>query len=322
MPKSKIDFRRLRSIASAHGPLLALIVLLVVCAISSSAFRSPQNLLNIVRQNAYTGIIAVGMTYIIIGGGIDLSVGSLFALAGGIGVMTINAFPASPALGVTLGVVVAVLVGLLGGCLNGGLVTIGKLPPFIATLGTMSIYRSLVLHLGKAGLIGTENASFGGLDGCRPLGIHLVIWVFLLTVAAGATMLNRSRYGRHLLATGENERVARYAAIPVRMMKFSTYAVCGVLCGAAAILQASRLSSISSSNAGLNCELDAIAIAIIGGTSMAGGKGTVVGALIGTMILGIISNVLVMWSIAPNLQGLIKGIVIIVAVLIQRGRKG
>ncbi len=317
-----IDIKRLRKFISEHGALVALVVLLVVCALSSADFRRPQNLLNILRQNAYTGIIAIGMTFIIIGGGIDLSVGSLFALAGGLGILAMNALPvSSPVLALTVGILVALVVGLAGGALNGALVTLGKLPPFIATLGTMSIYRSLILHLGNAGLIGTSNEPFSRLDAHKFLGLNTVVWLFLFCTALGSVVLYRTRYGRHLCAVGGNERVARYAAIRVNLVKFISYTACGLLCGVSALLQGARLSSISSSSAGAGCELDAIAIAIIGGTSMAGGKGTIWGAMLGAMILGIISNILVMWSIAPNLQGLIKGLVIIVAVLIQRGKK-
>ncbi len=317
--KKSINRNSLRQFISANGPLLALLALLIVCCISSAQFRQVQNLLLILRQNAYTGIIAIGMTAIIIAGGIDLSVGSLFALAGGVGVMTVNCFPDNPQLGCVAGIVVSLLVGTLGGALNGALVTIGKLPPFIATLGTMSIFRSLILHFGNAGQIGTGNAVFSALEN-RICGLTPSTWLFLLMTALGAFLLRNTRFGRHLCAVGGNERVARYAAIPVQRVKFYSYTICGLLCGVAAILQAARLASVSSRSAGNGCELDAIAVAIIGGTSMAGGKGTIFGTLIGVLILGIISSVLVMWSIAPNLQGLIKGAVIITAVLIQRKR--
>ncbi len=315
----KFSRNALRQFASANGPLLALLALLAVCCLSSAQFRQPQNLLLILRQNAYTGIIAIGMTAVIIGGGIDLSVGSLFALAGGLGVMTINLLPGSAHWACAAGVAVAMLAGAAGGAINGALVTVGKLPPFIATLGTMSIFRSLILHFGNAGQIGTANAAFGAMES-RILGLTPSAWIFLALTALGAFLLANTRYGRHLCAVGGNERVARYAAIPVQRVKFWSYTLCGLLCGVAAIFQAARLSSVSSSSAGNGCELDAIAVAIIGGTSMAGGKGTILGTLIGVLILGIISSVLVMWSIAPNLQGLIKGAVIITAVLIQRKR--
>lgn len=311
---------RARAFAAANGPLLALLALLLICAISSAQFRQPQNLLLILRQNAYTGMVALGMTAIIISGGIDLSVGSLFALAGGLGVLTVNALSgASPALAVAAGTAAALGTGLIGGALNGALITMGGLPPFIATLGTMSIFRSLILHFGNAGQIGTDSPCFAALEK-RLAGLPVSVWLFLILTIAGAFLLRYTRYGRHLCAVGGNERVARYAAIPVARVKFFSYVICGFLCGLAAILQAARLSSVSSSSAGNGYELDAIAMVIIGGTSMAGGRGTITGTLIGAMILGIISNVLVMWSITPNLQGLIKGLVIIVAVLIQRKR--
>lgn len=305
---------------ATYGPWIALTFLFTFCMLVNEEFRQPLNLVNIFRQNSYTGIVAIGMTFIIIGGGIDLSVGSLFALSAGLGVMAINSCQGSTGLAVCIGLAVSAGVGLLGGMLNGALVTVGKLPPFIATLGTMSIYRSLILYLSNAGSINCNNAAFTSFDSHKFCYLNTSTWCFLILIVLGALLLRQTTYGRHLMAIGENERVARYAAIPVQLLRFASYAAAGLLCGAAGILQASRLSSVSSSSSGSGLELEAIAIAIIGGTSMAGGKGSVWGVLAGALILGIIGNIMVMWDIAPNLQGIIKGTIIIAAVLLQLGK--
>ena len=309
--------KSIRRILISAGPWLALIVLLAVCSISSPSFRQWQNLLNITRQVSYSGIIALGMTLVIIGGGIDLSVGSLLALAGCAGVMTMNAVP-DPVCGFAAGIAVALAVGAAGGALNGALVTLGKIPPFIATLGTFSIFRSLALYFADAGLVSSGNAYFRAMGRAALLGIPLPAWILLVLTILLSVGLNRTPSGRHLCATGANETVAQYAAIRTRLVRFVTYGIVGITVGISALLLGGRLSSISSTNAGLSYELDAIAAVIIGGTAMAGGRGTLWGTLAGVMILGIVSNVLDMWGISVNLQGTVKGAVIIAAVLIQR----
>ena len=300
------------------GPWLALAVLLVVCCLSSESFRQPQNLLNIMRQVSYSGIIALGMTLIIIGGGIDLAVGSLLALSGVLGIMVMNQV-ADPLVGLMLGAGVALAVGIGGGALNGLLVAAGRIPPFIATLGTLSIFRSLALYAADAGLV-SGNDHFRRLGAAAWLGVPVPVWVLLATAVIFSILLNRTRFGRHLCAVGSNERVAHYAAIRTGRIRFLTYVLAGAAVGISALLLGGRLNSISSTNAGLSYELDAIAAVIIGGTAMAGGRGSVWGTLAGILILGIVSNVLDMWGVSVNLQGAVKGAVIIGAVLIQRKR--
>ncbi len=301
------------------GPWLALAVLLVVCCLSSESFRQPQNLLNIMRQVSYSGIIALGMTLIIIGGGIDLAVGSLLALSGVLGIMVMNQV-ADPLVGLMLGAGVALAVGIGGGALNGLLVAAGRIPPFIATLGTLSIFRSLALYAADAGLVSSGNDHFRRLGAAAWLGVPVPVWVLLATAVIFSILLNRTRFGRHLCAVGSNERVAHYAAIRTGRIRFLTYVLAGAAVGISALLLGGRLNSISSTNAGLSYELDAIAAVIIGGTAMAGGRGSVWGTLAGILILGIVSNVLDMWGVSVNLQGAVKGAVIIGAVLIQRKR--
>ena len=309
----------LKNFLARNRPFIALVVLLTACAISNEYFRSPQNLVNITRQVACSGIAALGMTFVIIAGGIDLSVGSLLAVAGVGGVLCMNEI-GSPYLAVGAAFLVPLLIGLAGGAFNGFLVTVGKIPSFIATLGTLSIYRSLSLYFANAGTVSSSNEIFREVGNCVLLGIPLPTWVFLALAAVFGIILKHTAFGRHVCAIGSNENASRYAAIRVKMVTFGTYVIAGFCSGVAAFLFSSRLNSISSTNAGLSYELDAIAAAIIGGTSMSGGKGSIAGTVAGVLILGIISNALVMWNAPVNLQGLVKGAVIIVAVLIQTRR--
>jgi len=307
-----------RLLKSTGGPYAALVVLLLLCCLSNEHFRNVQNLINITRQVSYSGIIALGMTFVIAGAGIDLSVGSLLALAGAFSIMSMNAFPGSETAAVAVAAVVAVVTGAVGGSANGLLVSLGKIPPFIATLGTMVIFRSLTLYFADSGLVSTENEafrSFGGSVFCR---IPLPVWIMLILTAALSVLLNRTRLGRHICAVGSNERVARYSGIRTGVVKYATYLIAGLTAGISALLFGSRLNAVSSTSAGLSYELDAIAAVIIGGSSMNGGKASVWGTLAGVLILGIVSNVLDMWGISVTLQGTVKGLVIIIAVMIQR----
>ncbi len=299
-----------------YAPYMALALLLIICCISSPGFRKPQNLLNITRQVSYSGIIALGMTYVIIGGGIDLSVGSLLALSGTLGIMTMLRID-NPMTGLLAAGAVALCVGFGGGAVNGLLVNLGKVPPFIATLGTMSIFRSLTLQLTNAGTLSTDNSAYGNLGGALLCKVPLPTLTLFVLTALGSVLLYKTRFGRHVCALGSNERVARYAAINTPLVSFWTYALTGLLTGLSGFLLGGRLCSISSTTAGLGYELDAIAAAIIGGTSMSGGRGSLAGTLVGVLILGIISNVLVMWGVSANLQDAVKGIVIVAAVLMQ-----
>ena len=292
---------------------IALAVLLGICLAASDAFRNPANLMNIARQVSYSGIIALGMTLVIAGGGIDLSSGSLVAFCGvfALGAMRqCAALPAGAQLAVMLAA--ALLCGLAGGAVNGALVNWGRIPPFIATLGTLSIFRSLAVYRANAGLVMVDNA---WLD--RLCGGWTPVVVLLMVAGALAHLLRNTPLGWRICAVGASERTAAYAAISVRRVRFMTYAIIGGLCGASAFLLAGRLSSISSTGSGANYELDAIAAVIIGGTPMTGGRASVWGTLAGVFILGIIANILDLWSISANLQGTVKGLVIILAVLFQ-----
>lgn len=306
-----------------HGPLLALVLLFLISSVSSSYFLQVDNLLNILRQVSYTGIIALGMTFVIIAGGIDLSVGSMTAFVGGVVVLLLNWLaPEAGAAGEGRAILVASIAGVglgaLCGTVNGLLVTLGRVAAFIATLGTMAIFRSVTLYIGNAGEFRSTSTLYPELGMGRLLGIPNPVWAFGLLALLFAAILRHTRYGRYACAVGANPNVARYAAIKVEWIRFLSYVLLGASVGVAAVFLSSRLNSVSSTTAGLNFELDAIAAVIIGGTPMSGGTGTIGGTVIGAVTLGIINNMLNMLGVSPYLQGTVKGLVIIGAVLLQR----
>ncbi|HOO33072.1 MAG TPA: ABC transporter permease [Thermotogota bacterium] len=306
--------------AEKWGPLLALVILFVISAIASPYFLKTRNLMNILRQVSYTGIIGLGMTFVIITGGIDLSVGSMTALVGGIAILVLNALGGG-IWAIIVAVLAAIGIGAGFGAINGLVITKGRVAPFIVTLGTMAIYRSLTLYISGAGEFRSQSDLFPELGMGYFLGIPIPVWIFIGLAVLFSVILNHTRYGRYICAIGSNERVAKYAAIKIDRIRFLAYVIIGVTVAVTAVLLSSRLNSISSSNAGQNYELDAIAAVIIGGTAMSGGSGTIFGTVIGAIILGIVNNMLNMLGVSPYLQGTVKGLVIIGAVLIQRKKK-
>jgi ribose transport system permease protein len=307
-----------------YAAFAALAILTVVSAFLSPYFLQAQNLLNIVRQVSYTGIIALGMTFVIVSGGIDLSVGSMAAFVGCLAVLALNAVVGagwSQGAAVAAAVAAAVLLGLACGLANGVLVTKGRIAPFIVTLGTMALFRSLSLYMGEAGEFRSESALFGDLGSSAPLGVPLPALILLGLAALLSLVFTRTRFGRYTRAVGSNARVARYSAIDVDLTRLLAYALNGLMVGISAVLIAMRFNSVGSSTLGVNYELDAIAAVIIGGTAMAGGRGTVWGTVVGAITLGVINNALNMVGISPYLQGTVKGLVIIGAVFIQRQRQ-
>jgi ribose transport system permease protein len=307
-----------------YAAIAALAILTVASAMLSPFFLQPQNLLNILRQVSYTGIIALGMTFVIVSGGIDLSVGSMAAFVGSLAVLALNAVAGAGSgqgTAVLAAVACAALAGLACGIANGVLVTKGRIAPFIVTLGTMALFRSLSLYMGNAGEFRSESALFGDLGSSAPLGVPLPASILIGLAAALSFVFSRTRYGRYVRAVGSNARVARYSAIDVDMTRLVAYSLNGLMVGVSAVLIAMRFNSVGTSTLGVNYELDAIAAVIIGGTAMAGGRGTVWGTVVGAITLGVINNMLNMVGISPYLQGTVKGLVIIGAVFIQRQRQ-
>ncbi len=318
-----VETSRKRFEYERFGPLIALAILFIISAIASPYFLQVQNLLNIMRQVSYTGIIALGMTFVIISGGIDLSVGSMVALVGGVVILTLNwaigVFgAAAEAWAIFFALVVGILFGAGLGALNGLMITLGKIAPFIATLGTMAIFRSMALYVGSAGVFRSQSNLFPDLGMGKILEIPNPVVVFIVLAIIFSVILKQTRYGRYLCAVGSNPKVAKYSAIKVNLTRFISYVTVGITVGFSAVFLSARLNSMSSTTGGSNYELDAIAAVIIGGTPMTGGTGSIFGTVIGAITLGIINNMLNMLGVSPYLQGTVKGIVIIGAVLIQR----
>ena len=309
------------------GPLLALLALVIVGALLSPAFLSPTNIFNVLTRSSFIGIIAIGATFVIIAGGIDLSVGSMAAFIAGVMIVVMNAAVSSLGAGwttVLLGVGVSLALGLVAGLINGLAITRGKIEAFIVTLGTLGIFRSLVTYIANGG---TLSLDFDVRGVYRPvyygslLGIPYPVLVFAAVALVGALLLRLTPFGRYCSAIGSNESVARYSAIPVDRIKTLTYVLQGVCVSLATIIYVPRLGSASAAT-GVLWELEAIAAVIIGGTALKGGSGQVWGTVVGAILLSTIGNVLNLTDvISEYLNGAVQGLIIIVAVLLQRGRR-
>ena len=284
------------------------------------------NWLNILRNNAPVGIIALGMTFVIISGGIDLSVGSTLVAVGAMVMMVVDGSATGllAGMGITgvpayiIAIAVGLVFGALLGWLNGVLIAHGKLPPFIATLGTMQIFRSVTQHLTQhanpsvpKGFLQIANLKIGS-SYIMPILYWLAIAAVLYVVS------KRTTFGRHVFAVGSNIRTARLSGINVNKVKRRIYMLTGMLVAIAAIIQVSRIGSMDYASAGSGYEMDAIAAVIVGGTSMSGGKGSIVGTVLGMLIIGVMNNLLTLFGVPPFLREACKGVIVIVAVLLQK----
>jgi ribose transport system permease protein len=293
------------------GTVLGLVALSGVLWALTPHFLTVANLLNIAQQTSINAIVAVGMTYVIVSGGIDLSVGSIVALSG---VVLGAALQNGQALPVAL--VLALATGVACGLLNGGLISLGGLPPFIVTLGTMSIARG-------AALVFTEGRPVSGFEpGFRALatgdvgGVPAPIVATVVVYLVAHAVLTRTTFGRYVYAIGGNEEATRLSGVAVRFHTTMIYAVSGLVSAVAAVILTARLNS-AQPVAGMMYELDAIAATVIGGTSLMGGEGTLAGTLVGALIMGVLRNGLNLLGVSSFLQQIVIGAVIIGAVLID-----
>ena len=292
------------------GILVAFLVLCVILTIFSRHFLTANNLLNVLQQISFNFTIAIGMSFIILQGGIDLSVGANTAFCG----LIIGILIKNMQVGVGLSIVVGLLCASLVGLINGIFVTLFDLPPFIATLGLMSIARGAAYTITGGRPIYTFPESFLAITG-RIAGIPLITSLIMLFLfAVGAYVLKYTRYGRYLYAIGGNENCAHLSGINVKMVKCVAYVISGFCCGIAAILLTSRLDSAVPTNAE-GAEMDAIAAVVIGGISMRGGEGNLAGTVIGAMIIGVIANGLNLLNVPQGAQRMVKGIIIVAAVV-------
>lgn len=310
------------------GPAIALILLCVVGYLLNPAFLGEGNLTNLLTRSAFIGIIAVGATFVITAGGIDLSVGSMAAVIAGVMIIVMNSAVDAFGTGVVtvlIGCTCSIILGLGAGFTNGFLTTKGKIEAFIVTLGTMGIFRSLVTYFADGG---TLSLDFAIRNTYRPIyyesfgGLPIPVWVFIAVAILGWLLLNRTAFGRYCTAIGSNEAVAKYSAIKVDRIKTLTYVIQGLCVSLATIIYVPRLGSASSST-GVLWELEAIAAVIIGGTVLKGGYGRIGGTILGALILTTIGNILNFTDLISNyLNGTMQGLIIIIAVWLQRGDWG
>jgi ribose transport system permease protein len=297
------------------GTLSGLLALALVLWALTPHFLTISNLLNIAEQATIIAIIAVGMTYVIITGGIDLSVGSVLAFAG-----VVMASVLHSGLPLPLALIVGLAAGLLCGVVNGLLITVGRLPPFIATLGMMSVARGAALMFTEGRPISGFSESFRSLATGEVLRVPAPVIIMIGVYVIAHFVLRRTKLGRYTYAIGGNEEAALLSGINVKLYKTMVYGIAGLLSGLAAILLTARLNS-AQPIAGMSYELDAIAATVIGGTSLLGGEGTVVGTLIGALIMAVLRNGLNLLGVSSFIQQIVIGTVIIVAVLIDMALK-
>ena len=318
------------------GCVLVLMVILQTVALGfrDASFgawlqRWGKNWINILRNNAGVGIVALGMTFVIISGGIDLAVGSTMTAVGAVLMVIINGYPTGllTSVGITgpwayvIGIIAALVVGSLVGVINGSLIAYRKLPPFIVTLGMMKICRSVTQQCMQkvgvkvpAGFLAIANTKIGG-ETILPILYWLVLALVLHIVS------RHTPFGRRIYAIGSNERTARLSGIHVERVKTWIYILMGALVAVTAVIQVARIGSMDYASAGSGYEMDAIAAVIVGGTSMAGGKGSIVGTVLGMLIIGVMNNLLNLMGVPPFLREAFKGAIGIVAVLLQRKEK-
>ncbi len=315
-PDTRAFFARFRS-------LLALALMVLALSLLSDRFLTPENGWNILRQISVNLCLSIGMTLVILSGGIDLSVGAILGLAGAVAAGLLKnglAVPGTDSLlqFTTSGAILAgLVVGGAAGWVNGFAITRFSLPPFVATLGMLSIARGLtMLWTGGFPVTGLGD-SFGHLGTGLFLGMPLPVWIMLALTAVFVVVTKRTRFGRHLYAVGGNERAARLTGLNVGRIKLAVYTLAGALAGVAGLIVTARLDS-AQPNAGLGYELDSIAAVVIGGTSLAGGRGSVWGTVLGCLIIGVLNNGLFLLNVSPFWQQVIKGVVILLAVALDR----
>ncbi len=297
-------------------PLIGLLLFSVIISVISPRFLTASNLLNVFRQTSINAIIAAGMTLVILTGGIDLSVGSTIAFSGAVAARMLVAGN-----NVVFTIIVAIAIGAAAGIFNGLIITKGKVQPFIATLATQILLRgaTLVFTDGRPIAVAGESISkfFKALGPGKIFEIPIPVIIMIVIFAIIYYILNNTRFGRHIYAVGGNEKASRLSGVNTDKIKVLAYTISGVLAAVAGIIMTSRLSS-AQPTAGDGYELDAIAAVVLGGTSLTGGQGSVIGTIIGALIIGILNNALNLMDVQSYYQTIAKGLVILAAVLIDR----
>ncbi|HVW15263.1 MAG TPA: hypothetical protein VHB54_15640 [Mucilaginibacter sp.] len=303
--------------------LIALFVLCVLISLLSDKFLTVTNAWNVMRQISVNICISVGMTLVVLTAGIDLSVGSILALCGaitagllknGIELPSSNLYVGFTVLGAC---VAGIIAGSLLGMFNGWTITRFKVPPFVATLAMLTIARGLTMLWTKGFPITGLGRKFSFLGTGWFLGIPLPVWISGVVVVAAMIITNKTRLGRYIYAIGGNENAARLSGININYIKVAVYTIAGVLAAVGGLIITSRLDA-AQPNAGTGYELDSIAAVVIGGTSLSGGRGSIMGTVLGALIIGVLNNGLVLLNVSPFWQQVVKGLVILAAVIVDK----
>ncbi|MEY4818349.1 MAG: Ribose transport system permease protein RbsC [Verrucomicrobiota bacterium] len=301
-----------RNLLHRFGLLLVILFVGLALSLLTDTFLSVANFTNVARQISINGILAVGVTFVLLTGGVDLSLGSVVALSG----VACATFAHPGDHSVFVPIAVGLLTGAACGLVNGTLVTLGGVAPFIVTLGMMTIARGLALIFSGGRPVADMSNELTALAGDL-FGIPIPMLCFAGVAAAAWFFLSNFRLGRHIYAVGGNENAARAAGVPVEQVKLFAYGLCGLLAGLAGVVLAARITT-GQPNAGQAYELDAIAAVVIGGTSLAGGVGTITGTLLGVLLIGVINNGLDLQGVSSYYQAVIKGVIIVGAVWLDR----
>lgn len=310
---SKLD---IKNVLIKYKSLVGLLLLVGIISILSPSFLSTKNIFNILRQTSVNAIIAAGMTFVILTGGIDLSVGSILAISGAICASLLVSGQ-----NIVVAIVISILIGAVVGFLNGFVISKGKLQPFIATLATMTILRGLTLVFtdGKPITLGSGDLAinFGKIGGGEIFSIPTPAIIMIVVFLVCAYILNSTKMGRYTYALGSNEEATKLSGLNTDKIKIWVYTISGILSALAGVIITSRLYS-AQPTAGTGYELDAIAAVVLGGTSLTGGKGKITGTIIGALIIGVLSNALNILDVSSYYQMMVKGVVILIAVLLDR----
>ncbi|MBI0579332.1 ABC transporter permease [Neobacillus cucumis] len=311
---SAINLGNLGRVFAKYGIYIAFAILFVILSVSSESFLTTTNLINILRQVSIIGIVAIGMSFIIITGGIDLSVGSIMALSA---VVAASFAKADTSYSLFIPIIVGMAVGLACGLINGVLVAKWKVAPFIATLGMMTAARGLAMvYTDGRPVIGLSN-SYNHIGSGSFLNIPIPIIAFIIIALIGIFLLRFTVFGRYVYATGGNEQSAKLSGIRVNFIKIGVYGIAGLLAGIGGMILSSRIMS-GSPVLGEGYELDAIEAVVIGGTSLFGGVGSIIGTLAGVLIIGVMNNGLDLLNVSSYYQQILKGAIIVIAVLLDK----
>jgi len=304
-----------KNVVLKYKSLIGLLILCIVISVITPRFLTIPNIKNVFTQVSVNAVIAIGMSFVILTGGIDLSVGSILAISGAVAASLIKSTG-----NVYLAIITALAIGSVVGLINGILISKGRIQAFIVTLATMTIFRGVTYVYTNGTPISGLGESFSAIGNKTVLGLPIPVIFTIIVFGIAYYILNQTRYGRYLYALGGNEDSARLSGINTDKIKTLVYVICGAAAALSGIIVTSRIGS-ASPNAGVGFELDAISAVVLGGTSLSGGEGSVVGTIIGALIIGVLNNGLNLVNVSPFYQAIIKGLVILLAVIVEKKNK-